>query len=272
MTHKAKKQFGQNFLKDEHYLHQIIESIPEEARKVGVVEVGPGLGDLTNKLLGFWDVLAFEVDTDLRPHLEKRFQKELSIGRFEIRFGDVMEEWREKRSLTPRPYVLVSNLPYYVATAIILKALKDPMCHSLVVMVQKEVAEKFCARSGESDFSALSVITESYGESELLFEVPPQAFEPAPKVTSAVFRVVKHHGEVAEGLEELLRLAFSAPRKKVLKNLASGYETSRLKEAFGALNLKEEARAHELETSHYHRLLKILNKGGNHNGREEQIK
>lgn len=269
ITHKAKKHFGQNFLKDELYLHQIIESIPSEAREYGVVEIGPGLGDLTNKLLSFSDVLAFEVDVDLRPHLEEKFQKERSLGRLEIRFGDVLERWRERESLREKPYALISNLPYYIATAIILKALKDPMCRSLVVMVQKEVAEKFCAKSGESDFSALSVITESYGESELLFEVPPQAFEPAPKVTSAVFRVVKHGHEVPEGLEELLRLAFSSPRKKALKNLAQGYEIAQLKESFRALDLKEEARPHELETSHYHRLLKILHKGGGYNGREK---
>ncbi|MGP1449705.1 MAG: 16S rRNA (adenine(1518)-N(6)/adenine(1519)-N(6))-dimethyltransferase RsmA [Wolinella sp.] len=268
-AHKAKKHFGQNFLKDDYFLQKIIESIPDEARDVGVVEIGAGLGDLTNKLISFWNVLSFEVDMDLRPYLENRFQKQLDSGCLRFCFSDVMDQWGDRGNLRDVPYVLVSNLPYYVATAIVVKALKDPMCRALVVMVQKEVAEKFCAQSGESDFSALSVIAESCGESQLLFDVPPHAFDPAPKVTSSVFRVIKHEARLPCGLEELLKLAFAQPRKKVLKNLSAGYETAHLIDAFHELGICEDSRAHELETFHYHRLLKILNKGGSKNGREE---
>ncbi len=265
---KAKRHFGQNFLKDDLYVSKIIESIPDCARELRVVEIGTGLGDLTSRLLSCWDILTFEVDMDLRPYLERRFQKELATGRLEIRFGDVMEEW-QGHGLLAEPYVLVSNLPYYIATAMILKALKDPMCRSLVVMVQKEVAEKFCAHQGERDFSALSVIAQSYGDVRLLFEVPPGAFEPVPKVTSAVFRLDKIREAIPSGLEALLRLAFSAPRKKLIKNLSCAYQSGRLKEIFLNLGISEDSRPHELETSHYHRLLNILSEGlERHDGRE----
>ena len=78
---KAKRHFGQNFLKDDLYVSKIIESIPDCARELRVVEIGTGLGDLTSRLLSCWDILTFEVDMDLRPYLERRFQKELATGR-----------------------------------------------------------------------------------------------------------------------------------------------------------------------------------------------
>ena len=135
----AKKQFGQNFLKDQSVLRKIIEAMPKNENKL--VEIGPGLGDLTKFLVDVKSVEAFEVDTDLCKLLQSEFQEEISTKRLQLNCGDVLKAW--KSALVDEEYDLVANLPYYIATNIILKALEDPMCKNILVMVQLEVAEKF---------------------------------------------------------------------------------------------------------------------------------
>ena len=144
-----------------------------------IAEIGPGLGDLTKYLVDVKSVTAFEVDTDLCKHLKHQFADAINTNTLELRCGDVLEHW--KSELLDEPYDLVANLPYYIATNIILKALADPACRNLLVMIQREVAEKFSASPGERAFGALSVITQSVGEAEIVIHVPPTAFEPAPK-------------------------------------------------------------------------------------------
>jgi len=133
----AKKKFGQNFLKDETVLQKIVEAMPNNDNKI--VEIGPGLGDLTKYLVDVKSVEAFEVDTDLCKLLQKKFDKEIATKQLHINCGDVLEAWQS--SLVDEDYDLVANLPYYIATNIILKALADPKCKNILVMVQLEVAE-----------------------------------------------------------------------------------------------------------------------------------
>ena len=131
----ANKKFGQNFLKDDFYLKQIIQSMPKD--KLKIVEIGPGLGDLTKELLISSNyVIAFEVDKRLCEHLNSTLESFKNNGCFELRCGNVLDNW-ENESLIDEPYHLVANLPYYIATHIILKALRDKMCQSILVMVQK---------------------------------------------------------------------------------------------------------------------------------------
>jgi 16S rRNA (adenine1518-N6/adenine1519-N6)-dimethyltransferase len=263
----AKKRFGQNFLKDSHILHRIIESMPNDNQRV--VEIGPGLGDLTKYLVENKDVTAYEVDTDLCEHLRHRFADALEKGRLQLKCGDVLNRW--ERSLCDKPYHLVANLPYYIATAIVLKALKDPLCSTILVMVQKEVAEKFSAQPGEKAFSALSVLAQSAGEAERLFDVPPESFDPAPKVVSSILKIEKRQSLDDERFEAFLKAAFSQPRKKLAKNLASKYGKERVASAFSQAGLPSSLRPHEADTSLYHRLYKILEKG-EIDGREKTAK
>ncbi|BCZ17869.1 hypothetical protein NHP190003_11510 [Helicobacter sp. NHP19-003] len=189
---------GQHFLHDPHYLEQILQSIPHAhfADAVQVVEIGVGLGDLTARLLSRLgpskSLLAYEVDTRLAQRLRSALG-DLS-GRLELVVGDVMQckgvKDREKKQikglalsqcafLSPEPYFLVSNLPYYIATPILTKCLRDALCVGMVVMVQKEVALKFCATENHSDYGALSVLASSVCcERTLLFEVPPKPLTP----------------------------------------------------------------------------------------------
>ncbi|WP_353661536.1 16S rRNA (adenine(1518)-N(6)/adenine(1519)-N(6))-dimethyltransferase RsmA [Hydrogenimonas sp. SS33] len=261
---RAKKKFGQNFLKDERILRKIIESMPADDLKV--VEIGPGLGDLTRFLVENKDVTAYEVDKDLCEHLRQRFKTPIENGRLKLVCGDVLSHW-EAGSLADGPYRLVANLPYYIATNIILRALKDRHCRSLLVMVQKEVAEKFAAEPGEKAFSALSVLAQTAGDVCRCFDVPPEAFVPAPKVVSSILRIEKRASPDDIGFETFLKTAFTQPRKTLAKNLSARFDRRAVMEALTGLGLSPSVRPHEVATSLYHRLYKQLK--GDVDGREE---
>ncbi len=250
----AKKKFGQNFLKDQSVLRKIVEAMPKNDHKV--VEIGPGLGDLTKFLVDVKSVEAFEVDTDLCKLLQSNFKKEIDTKRLHLHCGDVLESW--KSSLIDEPYDLVANLPYYIATNIILKALEDPMCKNILVMVQLEVAEKFCAQVGEKVFGSLGIIAQSVGTARVVVKVPPTAFDPQPKVDSAVFLIEKKSDRSDEAFEKMLRIAFTQPRKTLMKNLSSQYEKQELLEAFEKLSLTLTVRPHQVCTQDYHQLYKII--------------
>ena len=270
MHYKAKKKYGQNFLKDSFFLRQIVQAIPNTSSQV--IEVGIGLGDLTDELLKIHNLIAYEVDEDLCSLLAKRHSSLLETQKLRLILGDVLEIEDSTGWLHPEPYFLVSNLPYYIATLIVLRLLRDEKCKGFVVMTQKEVAEKFCAQVGEKEFCALSVIAQSVGEIELLFEVPASAFEPAPKVTSAVFRVIKKPNhpriEEIEKLEILLKAAFCAPRKKLEKNLVNFYPKQEVEEIFSHLGIDENLRPHQVSTTLYHQILEYEEKYGKQRTKE----
>lgn len=262
---KAKKEFGQNFLKDSVILDKIVQAIPNDTSNI--VEIGPGLGDLTLRLLKISKVKSYEIDRDLEKILTAKFADELENWRFELVFGDALEIW-QNGGLSEKKYFLAANLPYYVATNLILRAIDDDDCLGFVVMVQKEVALKFCATSKNSEFGAISVLANLFGKCEFLFEVPPFAFEPAPKVTSAVMRLVKNEflsehkkfanlDEYAE-FKGFLRICFFAPRKTLFKNLSSKFDKNLLNEIFANLQISQTIRSHELDFALFLKIFKNL--------------
>jgi len=264
----ANKRYGQNFLKNEMYLTKIIQAMPKDT--LPVVEIGPGLGDLTNALLrSARDVTAFEVDRRLCEHLTEAFEEPIRQGNLTLKCGDAIEHW-ERGSLLDEPYHLVANLPYYIATNLLLKALHDPLCQSVLTMVQKEVALKFSAKPKERDFSALSVLADSIGQATLCFEVEPEAFVPPPKVTSAVLSIVKHSSLEDRKFEDFLKTAFSQPRKKLSKNLSTRYPKEKIAGIFADLDLQETIRPHEAATSIYHQIYTALEQKDNQDGKSRQ--
>ncbi|MGX3010329.1 16S rRNA (adenine(1518)-N(6)/adenine(1519)-N(6))-dimethyltransferase RsmA [Helicobacter sp. 23-1044] len=276
---KPKKHLGQNFLKDEFYLNQIIESASKLRSDITqsagfapeVVEIGVGLGDLSAKLLNHFDLIAYEIDAQLCEYLADKIPKLIN--------KDVLEIPLKSGWLCEMPYILVSNLPYYIATKIILNALKDDKCAGFVVMTQKEVAEKFCASVGDSEFCALSVMTQTLSKSvHLVANVPPSAFTPPPKVESSVFCVEKNDKKWSADFEKMLKIAFSAPRKRAMKNLEllfgesngceifgeSNGKSSAISTIFADLGISQNARAHQISTENYQKIfikMKGLNYG-----------
>lgn len=276
---KAKKKFGQNFLQDGSIKQKIVESMPKNERIL--VEIGPGLGDLTQKLLEVKPLIAYEVDSDLCVYLRKKFTEELSEKRLKLIEQDVLEVYKSS-SLCDEAYDLVANLPYYIATTIILQALRDSLCMSMVVMVQKEVAQKFAATSGEKEFSSLAILAQSIADVQILFDVPPQAFDPQPKVHSSVLFIKKSkqyiQSESSAGLflekkelhnfEKYLKIAFSAPRKMWLKNIASHFCKIFASTLLNELGYTQSIRPHEISVSNHHLLFQKLQ--GKNDGRKQR--
>ena len=267
---RAKKKFGQNFLKDEAIKNRIIQSMPKSA--TNVAEIGPGLGDLTQKLLDSCErVSAFEIDLELCGVLKQKFKSEIASEQLMLVCEDVLDVWGEK-SLLDEEYHLIANLPYYVATNIILRALADSKCKTILVMVQKEVAIKFASRSGDREFSGLAILANSIAKAEVLFDVAPECFEPQPKVTSAILRITKDKEFVKtsekDGIfdstkelkefETFLKRAFAAPRKTLYKNLQAIASKEDILQHFSDLGLAQNIRGHQLSIEIYHLLFKKL--------------
>jgi 16S rRNA (adenine1518-N6/adenine1519-N6)-dimethyltransferase len=261
---KAKKKFGQNFLKDEQVLIKIIQSMPHNNNHI--VEIGPGLGDLTKKLVKCKDVTAYEVDRDLYSILQTEFSDELESNKLNIILGDVLEKWDENSSLYNSRYDLIANLPYYIATNIILSSFNDNNCENIIVMIQKEVADKFTAQCGDKEYSALSVITQLISkQARTLIVVPPESFDPPPKVDSSVIYIQKNMDkELDFDFNKFLKVCFSQPRKKLSKNLSTAYNKAMINSIFDELNIKESARPHEVDASLYsHIYTKVKQNGRN---------
>jgi 16S rRNA (adenine1518-N6/adenine1519-N6)-dimethyltransferase len=204
-----------------------------------IVEIGPGLGDLTEKLLQKNSLVAYEIDEDLCKILKDKFPK------LELVCGDVLDSWQTGR-LRKEKYNLIANLPYYVATNIILKALKDENCENILVLIQKEVAEKFSAKPGDKIYGSLSIIAESVAKVDIQFDIPPEAFTPAPKVMSSVILFKKFEPKYDEDFAKFLKIAFSQPRKTLLKNLSNKYEKKKIELIFEKLNIQKNIRPHQI--------------------------
>ncbi len=260
---KAKKQYGQNFLKDTTILDKIIQSMPNNNNYV--VEIGPGLGDLTKNLVKYKDMTAYEVDTDLIGILESKFDIEINENRLKLIHTDVLEAWDKQKTLHDGKYDLIANLPYYIATNIILRAFEDKNCEHIIVMVQKEVAEKFTAKVNNKDYSSLGIITESISiDSRILFDVPPESFDPPPKIMSSILYIKKDMDKYLDkDFNKFLKACFVQPRKKLSKNLTSVVDKNTISKIYEELNINDNVRPHEVSSSLYSQMHTRVKDGRN---------
>ncbi len=222
------KAKGQNFL----IAPWVPQSIAQEAgvdETAGVLEIGPGIGPLTQQLcLRAKKVCAVEMDERLKPILK------LTVGEFdnlEIHWNDVLKLdvaalVKEKfEGLRP---MACANLPYYITSPILTALLEADCFESVTVMVQKEVAQRIAAQPGSADYSAFSVFCQYYAQPQLLFDVPAHCFLPQPKVTSAVIQLKVRRERNWDVLDEAVffrtvRASFAMRRKKLSNGLASGF-------------------------------------------------
>lgn len=260
---KAKKQYGQNFLKDTTILDKIIQSMPNNNNYV--VEIGPGLGDLTKNLVKYKDMTAYEVDTDLIGILKSKFAIEIEEGRLKLIHTDVLEAWDKQKTLHDGKYDLIANLPYYIATNIILRAFEDRACENIIVMVQKEVAEKFTAKVNDKEFSSLGIITDLMSiDSRILFDVPPESFDPVPKVMSSILYIKKDMDKYLDkDFNKFLKACFVQPRKKLSKNLTSVLDKNSISKMYEELNVDDNVRPHEVSSSLYSQMHTRVKDGRN---------
>ena len=214
---KAKKKFGQNFLVDRYLISKIIKEInPKEENNI--LEIGPGKGAITEPVLKKINhITVVEID----PDMIKILKHKISSENISILAEDVLginDEFFKKFNK------IIGNLPYYIATEIILKITKSYSSSSeLYFMVQKEVAERITAKPSNKSFGRLSVILQYYFDTELLFELPPEAFSPKPKITSAFIRLIRKKRVSPkvinkDNFEQIVKIAFSQKRKTIKNN------------------------------------------------------
>ncbi len=220
--HVPKKKFGQNFLTVPYYIEKIVESVPANSGDV-VVEIGPGKGALSSYLVKKdFQFTMIEMDRDVIPYLKEKLGDSL----YQIVNGDAV---KYDYSCLGDSYHAVGNLPYNVASHIIKKILfTAPLLKSVTFMVQKEVAERICASAGGKDIGFLSILCGYFGVAEKLFDVPPGAFFPKPKIVSSVFRIVlddSHYGRLPRDhwvpFVEFVSFAYATRRKKLSNNIQS---------------------------------------------------
>ena len=222
------KSKGQNFLTQSWVPREIAEGAGID-ETCGVLEVGPGIGPLTQALCeNASKVVSVEVDTSLAPILAETMG---DTENFTLIFGDILKTnipaLVEEHFSGLRP-MACANLPYYI-TSPVLSALLEAKCfESITVMVQKEVAERICARPGTKDYSAFSLFCQYYAEPEILFDVPPSCFIPQPKVTSAVITLRCRTEPPCPIADEKLffrvvKASFAQRRKTLVNGLSSGF-------------------------------------------------
>ena len=185
---KAKKSLGQHFLKSEKALSQIVDASDPVADDI-ILEIGPGHGVLTERLLSFaGKVIAIEKDKDLIPVLEEKFAQEIASEKFLLIHDDILKVDIATLHLPSSTYKLVANIPYYITGAIIEKFLSTPyLPERMVLLMQKEVAERIIARDKKE--SILSIAVKAYGTPKMVGKVPPGAFVPPPTVDSAILLI-----------------------------------------------------------------------------------
>ncbi len=264
-----KKRFGQNFLADERVVEKIVREVGARGDET-IVEIGPGHGALTARLLeGVGRLVAVEFDRDLVPLLHDKFG---GRNNFELIEADALAvDFCAIIEPAPRARV-VANLPYYISTAILQRLVEQRACLAeMVLMLQREVVERITAPPGASERGYLSVLVEAYCEAEALFDVPPTAFRPVPKVWSTVVRLrVREQAAVGVRDEQLLwrvvSLGFAQRRKTIFNNLRNAPDDlrSRIETAGGAGGVLESAgvdakrRAETLTIEEWGKLARVL--------------
>ena len=257
----AKKCFGQNFLVDDSILSGIVDSSNVEKDDL-VIEIGPGLGNLTEYILQTGaQVLAFEIDTDMIEILNGRFAAHNNLT---IINTDILKvNLEEYIKVTKGKVRVIANLPYYITTPIIFKLLEyKENIASITVMVQKEVADRITSKPGSKEYGVLTINTNYQADVEKIFVVPNTSFIPAPNVTSAVIKITPNKAkEQALGIkdgkifEELVKKAFSERRKKMANSLANcglcGLTKPEIEEIIKNVGLKETVRAEEVSVETY---------------------
>ncbi len=256
------KAKGQNFLT----ARWVPERIADEAGlgpDVGVVEIGPGVGCLTEQLAQrAARVLSFEVEELLRPVLTQTLAPYDNI---DVVFGDVMRRDIRAETESRLPglrHVLCANLPYSITTPVLRKIYEARCFETVTVMVQREVAARMCARAGQADYGAFTLLTQWYAEPEPLFTVGPECFVPRPKVTSAVVRMTMRQTPPVDADERaifpLIRAAFGQ-RRKTLQNALSGVcGRDAAREAIAACGFPETVRGETLTLADFAALARSL--------------
>jgi 16S rRNA (adenine1518-N6/adenine1519-N6)-dimethyltransferase len=259
MQHRAKKRFGQNFLVDDNVIDKIIHSINPQPND-HIIEIGPGLGALTQPLLHTVSRLdVIELDRDVIPRLqgledsERLYIHNTDVLSFDFTLFQEMNFRQDKLRI-------IGNLPYNISTAVLFHLIKHrKTIHDLHFMLQKEVVERIAARVGSHDYGRLSVMMQLHFSIYPLFTVSPQCFRPVPRVESAIIRLMPKarlpvNADEYDAFESMIKQAFSQ-RRKTLRNTLKNHCST---EQMHAAGIDPGKRPQELDVDDYVRLFRQL--------------
>ncbi len=262
------KKFGQNFLIDGHVLDKIIAAA-EVTKEDCVVEIGPGIGTLTQYLAeAAREVVSIEIDKMLIPILQETLADypNVTIINQDVLKVDLEQVVRDHNG--GRPVKIVANLPYYITTPIIMTLFESHLpISSVTVMVQKEVAQRMQAGPGTKDYGALSLAVQYFAEPYIAANVPPNCFMPRPKVGSAVIRLTRHETPPVQVSDEaalfrIIRASFNQSRKTLVNGLNNSPQVPNTKEeilaALDRMGLPETVRGETLTLEQFARLTDLL--------------
>lgn len=257
--HQPRKRFGQNFLHDPHVIDNIVRAIRPQATDT-LVEIGPGLGAITEQLVDqVREMAVVELDRDLIPHLKISFATRKN---FHIYEGDALkfDFTRILADLGGDKLRVVGNLPYNISTPLMFHLLGyNNLISDMHFMLQKEVVDRLAAGVGDSAYGRLGIMVQYYCQVEPLFLVPPTAFDPPPKVESAIVRLVPHAvppvtTQSPRELGKLVTTAFNQRRKTVRNALKSVADDCLLEQA----GINPELRPEDLSLAQYARLTDLV--------------
>ena len=256
MKHKARKRFGQNFLADPLVIQRIVDSIAPVPGQL-VVEIGPGQAALTYPLAEAGvELLLVEIDRDLAKRLEQQFADYAAV---KLHLGDALK--MDFREITAgRPFRLVGNLPYNISTPLLFHLLQwSDLLIDMHFMLQQEVVKRMAAEPGSKAWGRLSVMCQYYCQVIPLFDVPPEAFSPAPKVQSMFVKLVPHKQAPVQiknmaVFERLVSQAFSMRRKTLRNSLRGMLDTAMIESA----GIDPGARPETLSLAQFAALCEIL--------------
>lgn len=261
---RAKKSLGQNFLTSKAVLGDIIKA-SELSKDDTVLEIGPGKGFLTSELLQCSaKVVAVEKDDRLIELLSEKFKKEITLKKLILVHEDILDFNPQKYGLINSSYKLIANIPYYLTGQIFRHFLQsDNQPLKMVLMVQKEVADRIVARDNKE--GVLSISVKAYGEPYYIKKVPAHYFSPKPKVDSAVVLIDNISKKIFKNSKEeqeffsLIKLGFSHKRKTLANNLSEVYEKQQITDAFGHCNISPKERGEKVTVQNWMCLLNNLN-------------
>ena len=252
----AQKKFGQNFLIDENIINNIIDK-SEINKNISVIEIGPGLGSLTNIIKDRCNkLLCYEIDHEIANLLQKRYDgTNVTIIEDDFLKRDVGKDIDEY--LKNEDIYVISNLPYYITTSILIKLIENKnRFKRFVLMLQKEVADRICGSNKTKDYNALSVYVQYYTDAKQIIQVSPNCFYPAPDVSSTVVRFDILDSHEPSAIDELYfnafnRIIFSHKRKTLYNNLKnnSNISTNTIEKVLNKMNYSKTVRSEELSVN-----------------------
>lgn len=260
---KFKKKYGQNFIIDENIINKIIDSA-EIDKDTLVMEIGPGAGSLTTKLVlkaGF--VLCYEIDTTLKPILDNVLKEHDNVKIIYEDFlkapvNDILKQYKYPK------LIIVSNLPYYITTPIIMKIIKEQINpQKIIIMVQKEVGNRFKALPNTKDYGSLSIFLNYYFDISKIMDVSRNVFIPKPNVDSIVIRMSmkksKYNVKDEDLFFEIVRKSFTQKRK-TLKNNLQAYDLNKIEEVLQKYGFTLTSRAEQIPINIFIEIANILAK------------